>query len=260
MKCKICNSSTTVAFKNKILNKYNINYYKCTDCGFMFTEEPYWLNEAYASSINLSDTGIMSRNIFNAKLTTNLLYYIFDKNFKCVDYAGGYGIFTRLMRDCGFDFYWSDKYSQNLVARGFEFNHELEKIDLVTLFEVLEHLENPKEDLKKIIEISDTLIFSTELIQEDVPNKDWWYYAFEHGQHISFYSEKTFNILANQLNVNYYKLNNNYHIFSKRKVNKYILKLLIGRFNYFFYRYALSKMQSLSWNDHIKMKNCENTL
>ncbi len=37
-----------------------------------------------------------------------------------LDYAGGYGVFTRLMRDIGFDFYWHDPYTQNLFANGFE--------------------------------------------------------------------------------------------------------------------------------------------
>jgi hypothetical protein len=92
-----------------ILNKYDIKYYHCVNCGFLQTEESYWLNEAYDESINISDTGIMSRNIHLSKITTLILYFFFDKNNKFLDFAGGYGIFTRLMRDIGFDFYWSDK-------------------------------------------------------------------------------------------------------------------------------------------------------
>ena len=63
MSCKICNSETKQIFSGHILNKYNIKYHYCENCGFLQTEEPYWLDESYAESINISDTGYMQRNI-----------------------------------------------------------------------------------------------------------------------------------------------------------------------------------------------------
>lgn len=47
MTCKICGSETSQKFKAKILVKYDINYYHCENCGFLQTEEPFWLEEAY---------------------------------------------------------------------------------------------------------------------------------------------------------------------------------------------------------------------
>jgi len=32
-----------------------------------------------------------------------------------LDYAAGYGLFVRLMRDAGYNFRWSDLYCQNLL-------------------------------------------------------------------------------------------------------------------------------------------------
>ena len=43
------------------MDKYDVKYFLCGNCGFVFTEEPYWLNEAYKSAINISDTGIVTR-------------------------------------------------------------------------------------------------------------------------------------------------------------------------------------------------------
>lgn len=74
MKCKICNHKTKNIFTAKILNKYNIKYYYCDHCGFLQTEEPYWLKEAYNDSISITDTGIMSRNISSSKMTAVILY------------------------------------------------------------------------------------------------------------------------------------------------------------------------------------------
>ena len=104
MTCKICTQQTTQIFKAKILNKYEINYFHCEHCGFLQTEEPYWLDEAYSESINISDTGYMQRNLMLSGKLTILLALFFDKNGKFLDYAGGYGVFVRMMRDIGFDY------------------------------------------------------------------------------------------------------------------------------------------------------------
>ncbi len=121
MTCKICGKENKFVFKAKILKKYEISYFHCENCGFLQTEEPYWLAESYKSPINISDTGYLSRNINLSKIVTTLLVSFFDYKKKFLDYAGGYGVFVRLMRDIGFDFYWYDKYTQNLFARGFEY-------------------------------------------------------------------------------------------------------------------------------------------
>jgi hypothetical protein len=77
----------------------------------------------------------MVRNLFFRKRLTILLHLLFGNKAQFVDYAGGYGVFVRLMRDVGFDFQWYDKYTQNLFSAGFEWD-ETSKVDAVTLFEV----------------------------------------------------------------------------------------------------------------------------
>jgi len=66
----------------------------------------FWVKEAYNNSTSITDTGIMSRNISSSKITATILYFLFKTFDKFLDYGGRYGIFTRLMRDIGFDFYW----------------------------------------------------------------------------------------------------------------------------------------------------------
>ena len=82
--------------------------------------EPYWLEEAYNNVINLTDTGLMYRNIVFSQQLSVFLYFAFGERGEgqYLDMAGGYGVFVRLMRDIGFNFFWEDIYAKNLVARG----------------------------------------------------------------------------------------------------------------------------------------------
>ena len=131
MRCKICETEIKKCFTEKIMLKYEVDYFHCSNCDFVQTEEPYWLNEAYSRPINLSDTGYMTRNLFYSKRLTILLYLLFGKNGRYLDYAAGYGVFVRLMRDIGFDFFWDDKYTQNLFSSGFEWDQNF-NIDAIS--------------------------------------------------------------------------------------------------------------------------------
>ncbi len=213
--CKICNSKTKQLFTAKVLQKYDVQYFECSNCGFVQTESVYWLKEAYESSMNLSDTGIAVRNLRLSRIATTILFLFFGTKKRYVDYAGGYGLFTRLMRDVGFDFYWSDPFTPNLLARGFEAK-ENERFTLATSFESFEHFDNPKEELKKILAKADNLLISTEIIPSPPPKiNDWWYYGFAHGQHIAFYTKHAMRLLAEQHGLSYYGAGN-IHLFTAR--------------------------------------------
>lgn len=174
MKCKICSNETYYIFSAKILNKHNIKYYYYDHCGFLQTEEPYWLKYAYSNSISITDTGIMARNIGNSKITAVIIYFLFKKFSKFLDYGGGYGIFTRLMRDIGFNFYWYDPQSTNLLARGFEIISKNYKYELVTAFEVFEHFAEPIKEIESMSQFSDNILFSTELLSSVLHKPEEW--------------------------------------------------------------------------------------
>lgn len=250
MICKICKNESLSFSKGKIMGKYIIEYYHCDTCDFVQTEEAYWLEEAYSRPINLSDTGYMSRNLLYSKQLTILLYLLHNKNGKYMDYAGGYGIFVRLMRDIGFDFYWDDKYTQNLFASGFEWDGN-EDFDAVTLFEVFEHFNEPIPELESLFKISRTIIFSTELHPTPMPKpNEWWYYGLEHGQHIALYSEKTFKFIADKFKANYYR-SGSLHILTYHTIPEWKIKAMklakLGLHNI-----VARKLKSKTWDDHMK--------
>lgn len=229
MKCKICNQPNQPIFNAKILNNYDIKYYHCQNCGFLHTEEPFWLEEAYAESINVTDTGVMRRNLSLSQMVSILLYFLFKKDGKFVDFAGGYGIFTRLMRDIGFDFFWHDPYTANLMARGFEYSDkDGDKIELVTSFESFEHFSNPLDEIEKMLVVSKNILFSTNILPSVIPKpEDWWYYGLEHGQHISFYSKNTLEVIAKKYKLNLYTNGDTVHLLTEKKLNNRMFNLIL---------------------------------
>ena len=106
-------------FSKIILYKYNVKYYKCTQCGLIATEKPYWIDEAYTEAISSLDVGIVKRNIDLSFTVEELLNNNFDTEGEFLDFAGGYGLFVRIMRDKGFNFYRYDKYCINIFANYF---------------------------------------------------------------------------------------------------------------------------------------------
>jgi hypothetical protein len=225
--CKICGYEAQNIFDGRILGKYEAKYFHCQHCGFLFVENPErWLEEAYKESIASIDTGIMLRNNMIVVNLSMLLYFFLEdkENSECLDYAGGYGILTRLLRDAGFNFFWQDKYSPNLVAKGFE--GDLSKqYEALTCFECFEHLVSPMEDIEAMIKLSKTLIFSTDLLPEPIPvQQNWWYYTPQSGQHISFYSEKTLHFIAYKFGLEYLNILG-FHIFTSSELSSMLKKI-----------------------------------
>jgi len=249
--CKICGHTMEKLFVAKVLNKYNVEYFYCPDCGFIQTEEPYWLKEAYKNPINTTDTGILSRNIGLSQITAIIICFLFNKDGKFLDFAGGYGIFTRLMRDIGFGFYWYDPYCTNLLARGFKLKDEKSKFDLITAFEVFEHFVEPIKNIEKMLQFSDNIFFSTQLLPSPISRpEEWWYYGLEHGQHISFYSLRTLNHLAQKYNMNLCSNNRNLHLLTKSKnINKRKFNFLVKFQRFGLFLYVKRKMKSLTMDD-----------
>lgn len=216
MDCKICGKQSKEFDCAKILGKYKVHYYHCIGCGFVQTEEPYWINEAYSSAFASIDTGTMTRNLRN---TTNLLFFMkWVGNGPCLDFGGAYGVLTRMMRDYGFDFYSYDKYAPNLFASGFD-GDLAKKYALVTSFENFEHFVNPMEEIENILNMTETVYFTTFLLPGRMPPiQSWWYYALDTGQHISFYSRETLEYIAQKYNMHLITDDIETHILSRKKI------------------------------------------
>ncbi len=261
--CKICKSESDFFLESTIFKeKTKISYYKCQQCNFIQTEEPYWLEKAYSDVIAKTDIGLIYRNIIFSNLIENILDNFFEETKTALDYGAGFGMFVRIMRDKGYNFLWYDDFCDNLFAETFE-GKLTEKYDVLTAFEVFEHLPNPIETLEKLLTISNTIIFST-VLNDDVTDFDkWWYRTEVSGQHVSFYSEKSLQILAKKYEFNYLACNGkSLHIFTKKNINQSQFNLLFNNSNSILDRIKRKlilkktpQKESLLQKDHTKIVN-----
>jgi len=205
--CPVCSKKMSFCFQAEVLRKYPAEYVVCKGCGYLRVQDPYWLEEAYSSAIAAADTGLIMRNVSLASKVASYLFWVMGErgHGRYLDAAGGYGMLTRLMRDFGFDFYWTDKYCSNLLARGFEYGEHLKGCRAVTAMEVMEHLIDPVAYVDEVFRMAgtDTMLFTTEIYEGAPPSQEWWYYAFSTGQHIGFFTKTSLEALAHRLGLNF---------------------------------------------------------
>ena len=199
MACPNCGSKhTDLVFGVSVTkNAIATDLLRCNACDFLFLKEPSrWLDVAYQDSF-YGDTGYMQRNLRMADFMELFLHILMmqgarsDSEVSCCDFGTGLGVFPRLMRDRGFDFQGTDVFAsmeliKPFIARGLSF-------DVVTAFEVVEHMPSIGSLLDSFTtSMPRVFIFSTVLRNVGfLPPRDWWYFAFSNGQHISFHSEQS---------------------------------------------------------------------
>lgn len=231
IKCRLCDHLCIFQFSRKILNKYDIAYYECTHCHSLQTEEPFWLNEAYEEDAEKYDTGKASRtldNFLNLPSLFNLLNI--KQELTSVDWGGGGGLLTRLLRDVGYNFYCYDLHLKSEFAHGFQWKAQTSKVQVVTAFEVVEHFSDPTVEWKKIFALNpDFLICTTEIYRKQ--KEEWFYLSPLNGQHIFFYSEIALAIIAESFAYTVYNIGC-YLIFCKTPLSSPLLESMAYWYNH----------------------------
>ncbi len=254
--CRVCGNHSKHVNNGTILD-ICIEYSECDLCGYVQTEPPYWLDRAYNNAINISDTGIVKRNIKNATVTLSTLSILHLMNNTVVDYAGGYGILVRMLRDYGIEALWSDPYCENLLSKGFEYSNG--SASLVTAFEVFEHFEHPTTKFGELLTIAPNVLISTTVIPEPTPSPDsWHYYGQDHGQHIGFFRVKTLELMARKAGKYFASDGMDYHLFSDKPVSKFIWRKIV-RFSKLAPIILKSRLVSKTLDDQMAMVNITST-
>ncbi|MES2585856.1 MAG: class I SAM-dependent methyltransferase [Pseudomonadota bacterium] len=184
------------------LSGKSIYYYQCHSCQFTFAPEfANWSEQDFAREIyndqyiDHDPDYLERRPQQNFQLIGNLLN---DQKLaiRHLDYGGGNGSLSALLKDSGWDSSTYDPYSTEKKSP-----QDLGKFNLITAFEVFEHVSDPIRLMEQLMELKadDALIlFSTLTSDGNIePHKrlTWWYASPRNG-HISLHSKKSLATVA----------------------------------------------------------------
>ena len=169
------------------------------DCEHVFYHQPNWLDFAHSSSISILDCGAVRRSLLNSLFLATLLFFCrkYPSSYRHVDYGASTGLLVRILRDLSIESLWHDPYSQNIYSQGFEYVAQ-GQINVVTAFEVLEHIPNPHKKFGELLRKSkpEIVVLQTQLTPNKVSSQ-WDYLQTLSGQHVSFFSLKSLSKFMN---------------------------------------------------------------
>jgi len=230
--CPICNAPATaldvVDFNKACIEsegKYlplagiPIYYFMCDMCSFTFS--PYfwnWTENDFLEKIYNEDyitvdpeyLEIRPKN--NADVLLNLLHQ-HKSEIKHLDYGGGNGRLSRELIANGWNSQSFDPFVEANVELG-----SLGQFNLISAFEVFEHVPHPDELMKNITALmgeSCLVLFSTLLSDNQLEKNsriNWWYCSPRNG-HISLFSKKSLAILGAKYQLKSASFSDNFHCF-----------------------------------------------
>jgi 2-polyprenyl-3-methyl-5-hydroxy-6-metoxy-1,4-benzoquinol methylase len=213
--CPICLKKAPILFScdlNKSCGGINIfgssnkkiNYATCNSCNFSFAVEMYnwkisdFKKYIYNDEYNKVDPDYaVARPIHMFNVLTKERFINFPTSYKHLDFGGGSGFLSKLLSESG----WNSQ-SYDLFVDGSSDFKKLGKFDLITAYEVFEHISDVNElvsNLKSLLNTNGIIHFTT-LSSDNSLSSDWWYAAPRNG-HISLFSKKSLKVLAGKFNL-----------------------------------------------------------
>jgi len=200
--CKICHSKTRVI--SDIKN--SISYYRCDRCGFIYLDNSFIID-----AVSEKKHYAKHNNSFECKGYVEMFEKFIDKAIlpylstlkKALDFGCGHTpVLAELLKQKGLEV---DIYDLYFFPKKV---YESRFYDLITSTEVFEHLEDPKvilESLVKKLNSNGYIVLMTQF----PPNSDeafikWWYRR--DVTHISFFTPKSFEIMAEELGLKVLKI------------------------------------------------------
>jgi hypothetical protein len=217
--CRVCGQPAVFFLTRTIREKLTVRYCQCPACGHVQTEPPLWLQETYRHATFQLDVGMADRSIWTAQTTAALARPLgIGPQEPCLDWGAGTGLFVRLCRDYGLNFFYSDPYAQNIFAPGFELEAAgpAPAWACLTAFEVAEHFPEPLKNFGDLFKFGPRhVLFSTNLYLGQPA--DWWYFG-QDGQHVAFYTRRSLEFIGRHYGFHLASNNCDLHLFSRQPV------------------------------------------
>lgn len=211
-KCKICNSTTEKMSDKKRL----VDYFRCSSCGFIYLDDSHIVDSQtekshYDKHQNSFDS-LGYVDMFRSFIVKAIDPYL-ENIESALEFGCGLGpVLAELLRQKGLEV---DKYDLYYFPKKV---YENKSYDLITSTEVFEHLKEPIDILKTLVNsLNDSgyIVLMTRFPPSD--NReflDWWYRR--DITHISFFTPKSFEIMAKKVGLKVVKtIDSNIVVFQK---------------------------------------------
>jgi SAM-dependent methyltransferase len=168
-----------------------VYYRRCGQCGFAFTDAfDGWMLEEFQKRIYNRDYLLVDPDYVELRPAANarMVAESFPdcrSSIRILDYGGGSGLLAKRLREMGFSAATYDLFSSfNAIPE--------ERFDLITCFEVMEHVPRPRETVAAMVSLlkEDGVILFSTLVQPAEFERiglSWWYAAPRNG-HVSLYT------------------------------------------------------------------------
>jgi hypothetical protein len=127
------------------------------------------------------------------------------------------------------------RFCENLFAAGFDMSdaqHLLTRprpFEVITAFEVFEHLANPIAEITRMLQLAPAIFFSTFVVPDPAPAiGSWCYYVLDHGQHIAFYTIRSLEALAKTFGLQLYTNGESLHLLTYSKIPGLFFRLAVS--------------------------------
>jgi SAM-dependent methyltransferase len=225
--CKVCNAQAPlygVTDFNKSceerrgrylpLTGVPVYYHRCDGCGLIFTNAfDHWSKADYLQHIYNDDYVLVDPDYIDVRPEGNAVFILdFIRKghaLTCLDYGGGNGKLTALLREGGVDAHTWDPMDEagNAPPSG--------SFDFISAFEVLEHTPEPVATVEQALGLLNergVLLFSTLTIDHVPPRgMDNWYIAPRNG-HITLYTKRSLQTMFAALGYRLHHFNDNLHM------------------------------------------------
>lgn len=212
--CSICGRQSSEMVSYKVLQKIDARLMRCDGCGFMFVQEPVWLESSFHDELNVLDLGSVDR----CGIVLDFLE-VFARSERLasstiLDWGGGYGLLTRMARDRGLDCVNFDPYVKDLFSGPARVTSEV-AAGITVASEVFLHLPDPLSVLKILLKHSDSVLVTAVVPPLDVA-ANWWYLMPETGQHVAFFPVSALEELARHTGTRLHTDGRFFHVFTRR--------------------------------------------
>ena len=228
--CPVCKNENLKLFlkgKDHFASKETFNIEQCETCGFLFTQDfpseknidSYYVSDDYISHSD-SRKGLMNKLYHQVRKymlgrKTKLVEKQFSQKGTLLDIGAGTGYFANEMKNTGWAVAAIEKSVQarNFIKEKWNIDAQEDKalfeipqhsVDVITLWHVLEHIENLNEvmqQLHKILQSNGTLFVALpNAASFDAKHYQSFWAAYDLPRHLWHFTPQTFALLASKHN------------------------------------------------------------